>query len=217
MSINIGKDCWNIIAKYGLSTKDLLSLRLTCKYLNGIVKSMNEEWFKAHQWFLISKANKSKAKSAVRLHSRGIGPDCVSDHHPEIQKITNNGGGFFAYDWYNRKRDAKIKLIDDGVVTIDDCKVKYHWKQIVPKSRNDIPHDGYKKNNIYIYYYLIECYRYYNKKHETELKRVEQEINELKKHVDQYNYLLTKKDELKQKYVNNEIFKDCRVTSYKSI
>ena len=52
------------------------------------------------------------------------------------------------------------KIIEDGAFTLDDCKQKYHWQHIVPTKRDDIPHKGYNKERNYIYYYLIECYRY---------------------------------------------------------
>ena len=220
MSIFIGKDCWNIIAKYGLSTKDLLSLRSTCKYLNNIVKSMNEEWFRAHQWFLISMSNKSKAKSAVKVHRHELNYNCIDDTHPKVQEFlqkNNYTRNYYSYELFHRKVNFKKKIITEGEVTLDDCKNRYHWNQVVPKSRNDIPHTGYNKHNIYIYYYLIECYRYYNKKHLTELKNTQQEIDELKPQVDRYEYLLGKIDELHEKYYDNEIFKDCRVNSYKGV
>ena len=198
MSIAIGKDCWNLIAKYGLSTEDLLALRATCKYLNNIVKGMNEEWFRAHQWFLISKSNKSKAKSAVKVHKYDLKPDCIHDGHPKIVELVENNLGYYGYDLYSRKNQLKAKMIKDGDVTFDDCKIRYHWNQVVPKSRNDIPHTGYNKKRVYIYYYLIECYRYYNKKHLSELKSVEQEINQLKSMVERYEFLLTRRDELEK-------------------
>jgi hypothetical protein len=67
--LNIGKDCWNLISEYGLTDKDLLSLRATCKFMNEVVKNMNELWFRAHQWFLIKYCTKSKVKSSVKKHT----------------------------------------------------------------------------------------------------------------------------------------------------
>lgn len=224
----IGKDCWNIIAKYGLSVNDLLSLRATSKAMNNIIKSMNEVWFKAHQWFLISLSGKTKAKSAVRVHSRELNPDCISDKHPLIESDAKNENNAYDRGYYNpfynpyryernEKREKKKILILNGDLTLDDCCNRYHWNYVVPKSRNDIPHDGYNKKNQYIYYYLIECYRYYGKKHEIELRRIDREIDELKPKVDSYYELLQKKEELSQKYMDNDIFKKCRVDNYKSI
>lgn len=220
MSIVIGKDCWNLIAAYGLSTKDLLSLRATCKYMNNIIKSMNEEWFKAYQWFLISVSNKNKAKSAVRVHNRELRPDCIGGNHPllaEVNQPNPYGYGGWMHNQYNRKQEIKQRMIKNGEFTIDECTCRYHWRTVVPQSRNDIPHEGYNKKNQYIYYYLIECYRHYNKINEAEKRRVDSEIYELEPKVERYNYLLKRKIELSDKYKDNEIFKSRRVNEYKSI
>jgi hypothetical protein len=185
--------------------------------MNNIVKNMNEEWFKAHQWFLISTSNKNKAKSAVRVHETQMHPDCIAHNHPLLKEIYDQETNGWRYDLYNRKQELKRKLIANGEVTVNDCVNRYHWKTIVPKSRNDIPHEGYNKKNSYIYYYLIECYRYYNKHHESELKRVNNEIDELHPKVERYYNLLKRKEELNDKYKDNEIFKKSRVNDYKSV
>lgn len=209
----INKDCWNIIAGYGLTEKDLLSLRATCKYMNNMVKSLNELWFKAHQWFLISTSDKSKAKSASKVHNYNFGYGCVKDEHPLLSSIYRDNG------WYSKYsiNELKTNLIQKGELTLNDCSKKYHWKVIVPKCRNDIPHEGYNKKNQYIYYYLIECYRYYNKKHEAEIRQINKEIDELQVKVNRYYQVMMEKEILSKKYVDNDVFKNRRVDQYKSI
>jgi hypothetical protein len=214
MSNLIGKDCWNIIAKYGLTEKDLLSLRATCKHMNNTIKSLNELWFKAYQWFLISTSNHTKAKSAVRVHDRELNVDCIKDNHPLLGDVVQNNAN---YAGRIRIVEKKSILIAKGDLTLDDCDNRYHWKYVVPQSRNDIPHDGYDKKNQYIYYYLIECYRYYNKKHEIEIRHIDKELDDLKPKVDRYHELSAKREELSQKYHENNVFKKCRVDNYKSI
>jgi hypothetical protein len=87
---------------------------------------------------------------------------CIPRNHALMENPKYKNYPVYSYYSNNNNMTRRKKIIEDGAFTLDDCKQKYHWQHIVPTKRDDIPHTGYNKERNYIYYYLIECYRYKN-------------------------------------------------------
>ena len=204
----IGRDCWNLIAECGLTDKDLLSLRATCHYMNGIVKGMNELWFRAHQWFLIKHGGSRKVKSAVKKHvySQTVVEHCIPYNHPALKDTG-----------YHNRYSLKQQMIQTGKFTLDDCKQNYHWKHIVPKERDDIPHKGYNKKNKYIYYYLIECYRYKSNKKRVDANTARRTMDRLEHYVREYNEAKRELKKQEKLFSDNDIFNGVVINSYEGV
>ena len=211
--LNIGKDCWNLISENGLSDKDLLSLRATCKFMNRVVKHMNELWFRAHQWFVIKHGSGSKVKSSVRKHTRtqDVTYNCIPSGHPIMYdpKYSQYPATNRYYGITRRK-----KIIEDGAFTLDDCKEKYHWGYVVPKKRDDIPHKGYNKERNYIYYYLIDCYRHKSHRKKTDMNINKRIMDRLENKYQEYMRCKNENEALAQQYVDNNIFQTAKVLTY---
>lgn len=145
----VGKDCWNIIAEFGLIAKDLLTLRQTCKYLNGIIKSLNQIWFRHYQWQLCqskSLANKKKVLSSVRKHVNRFSEycffcnsKCPCGHYSPPQYMS------YQHAQYVRNQ------MKTGELTEEHCRERSHWKVIVPQNSNDLPMTGYVSKNLYLF------------------------------------------------------------------
>lgn len=227
----LGRDCWNLVAA-DLSVKDLLHLRSTCHYMNRIVKTMNERWYRAHQWFLIKYGDKKKVKSAFRKHRvvkrkyhNGTSEilyttnDCIPPDHPALIGSNHN---------YHEIVRICQELIKSGQFTSKDCKRKEHWTIVTPQKESEIPNDGCDKKQAYIYHYLIECYRFHKDRHIRELARLENTIaaTQTKKAELETEHRLTvaKLQDLNEKYaadsnkfVGNNIFAKKMVTKYSGV
>jgi len=217
----ISKNAWSIIARE-LSVQDLIQLRAGCKWLNDVVRSMNGRWFRAHQWFVARKGTKSKVKSAIKCHPGRMTYQCISDKHPLINDVDVK---------YQRKR----QIIADGLVTENDCTSRRCWSYTVPKTEQDVPlGKGYKpKRNIYLYWYLIECYRHKKKKQvravneynnyiigcQRDRHQKKREIEWLQKQIkhskEREEELHVKRDAKIAKNEHNQVFDGVRINNYK--
>lgn len=122
------------------------------------------------------------------------------------------------YNYYyhanNTNISRKKKIIQDGAFTVDDCKERYHWSNIVPKKRDDIPHKGYNKDRNYIYYYLIDCYRHKSHRKQTDMNINKRIMDRLEGKYKEYMRCKNENDTLAQKYVDNYIFDNAKVLTY---
>lgn len=145
----ISKNAWSILIEE-LSVRDLLELRRTCKRMNEIVKSFNERWYRAHQWYVNRVVSHAKVKSVAKIHQSSLTALCISRAHPRLNGLS-----------WNQKSLLINSGVQDGTFTKADCRIRYHWKYKVPAREQDVPLDyNYKpKRNKYIYWYMIECYR----------------------------------------------------------
>ena len=221
----ISKNAWGIIA-HELTVQDLIQLRGTCRHMNTIIKSMNARWYRAYQWFVGTKVSKSKVKSAVKCHPKDVAEACIRRSHPTL-------AGMSYYEQYNAKR----RLIRGGAYTTADCKNRSCWQYKVPTREQDIPLDkNYKgKRNRYIYWYLIECYRYYKKDqndtikvHQGGIKHQQQDRERMKREI---KYLkqsiassITSEAASEEKlavavakYQENAVFEGKRINCYKGV
>lgn len=214
----IGKDCWNLIAER-LDNKDLLNLRQTCKYMNVIVKNMNELWFRAHQWFLCNHS-KSKVKSAVKVHTKNstFQPNYCALSKEMEQKY--NIRNIIPERWGNvmRYNHAKVvQLVQQGLISVEDCKCSWHWVYKVPSKRDEIPRTGYISKNTYIYYYLMECFRYFSNKHQVEMNHNQRVIEKSEAAYRAYMKASAQLRLLKRKYEENNVFSKKKMNTYKGI
>jgi len=221
----LGRDVWSIIGEQ-IAVQDLLALRQTCRGMNDIVKKMNERWYRAYQWFLIRKGSKTKVKSAVRKHkSAGVTRHCIPNNHPAIMAmnvyLANND---YAYSVVQKK----AQMIKSGEFTVSDCKDRKHWSVIVPTCCSDIPVDGCNPKKLYIYHYLIECWRYNNNKHQVRLHALLRESEELGRRRERLLWKLGNTEaqmrstngailEMRSQYAENTIFENCRIDLYKGV
>jgi hypothetical protein len=220
----ISKNAWGIIA-HKLKVQDLIELRRTCQRLNDVVTGMNPRWFRAHQWFVGKNVSKGKVKSAVKTHAgRRLRHHCIPDNH----KLAGVHG-------WNARFHRKIEGIQDGTFTEADCVRRTCWQYKVPQREQDIPLDkNYKpKRNVYMYWYLIECYRYYKREENQNIDYFNNSIiREQRARVGMQNEIvglqkaievskvreigLREKHEVAlAKYKRNDVFEGMRINSYK--
>ena len=223
-------DVWKYML-YELPCKDLMQLRQTCKHMNKIVKNMNEYWFKAYQFFLMTHLQAGKAKSAVKAHKGPLRYYCISHKHDKVQKRmiemwpeTN----IQMIGYHQRLKVIEI-LMKENSFTENDCNYKQHFSFTIPKSPTEIPLNiGYVKKRKYIYHYLIECYRLYKKQHNNNLKYLKERCITLREELDSCAQRLERgRKELLQlegkienaskKYKDNHIYDGKRIDLYKGI
>ena len=223
----LSRDAWRIIAEH-LTIQDLLALRRCCKKLNVVVKSMSDRWYRAWQWFVIRYSNASKVRSAVKQHTtRVVTPYCIDINHKkipvELRRHTN-------FNTFNLRNNHIKKLIEDGELTELDCCHAYHWSYVTPKTEQDIPlDDKYKpKRNKYIYWYLIECYRHFSRRHCDSLAYHENTLTSMKRQIEQTKLMVQRQERelpileqrLKQQqamYKDNDVFGKTRINGYKGV
>jgi len=222
----ISKDAWRIITN-DLDVQDLLQLRGTCRHMNGIVKSLNARWYRAHQWFLSRKGTKSKVKSAVKCHTAPFCYRCIPHNHQLVRGAS----------WYERTQSIRAGL-DEGKFTEADCNKKTCWKYRVPRREQEIPVDKkhYKpKRNRYIYWYLIECYRHYKAIEKRRVEFYEYEVRQARLKLQTFrrtievlrekiNTSITDEAEYdkklrleRAKYDKNKIFEGTRINGYNGV
>jgi hypothetical protein len=214
----ISKNAWSLIAP-DLSVQDLIQLRGTCHRLNDVVRGMNARWYRAHQRFLSEKVAVSKVKCKVKCHIKKVDPYCIPRNHHLLKGL--NG--------WNQVYHAKCQMIANGELNENDCCKRSCWSYKVPSKEEDIPLDPkhYKpKRNVYMFWYLIECYRYYKKRDVANIRyysdmvrdcqqrrwRMESEIQRLT--LDQVAYQ-EKLEVAQNKNKTNLIFDGQRINSYK--
>lgn len=154
-----GKDIWQVIGS-NLTLRELLALRQTCHAMNAVVKKMNERWYKAYQWLLIRLGNTSKVKSSVRVHKGPVNVGCISNDHPDLRCIWND------VDLTGHKlQQGRLRILSNGFC-LEQCENKTHWSVNYPESEGAIPlGKHYLKYRVYLFYYLIECWRHFSQKH----------------------------------------------------
>lgn len=216
----LGRDVWSIIGDQ-LPVQDLLSLRQTCHGMNAIVKKMHERWYRAYQWFLIRKGSKAKVKSAVKRHKGPVKESCVPSNHPILV-----AAGPVVYQ--NTLRDRKAELIRKGDFVVSNCKDRNHWECIVPGSCGEIPIDKCNPKKLYIYHYLIECWRFNDNKHQIQIRGCINEFENMERRRQRLLWKLSNNEKymvaasealqsLKQKYAENNIFEGARIDLYKGV
>lgn len=223
--LKVSRDVWCMIAEE-VTIQDLLALRATCKHMNKMVKSMKQRWYRAWQWFVIQHLQAKKVRSAVRSHTGRFSSNCISMTHKKIPKELQST----RYGLHQQRLFIISKMIKKGELTEMDCECRYHWKYIVPKTEQDIPLDkNFKpKRNRYIYWYLIECYRYYGTQHNETLEKQKSMIEATKNQIKSYEITLQKRKaelpllerkykETNKKYKGNNLFAGVRINGYKGV
>lgn len=212
----LGRDVWSVIGSK-LSIRDLLALRQTSRAMNNIVKQMNDRWYRAYQWFIITKVDCKKAKSAMKVHRPHIkSVDCVPQSHPLLVALSKQPWTSAIHvQWHQTRK----QILESKDFDRNNCENRYHWAVVVPNEESEIPlGKHYIKKREYMYHYLIECYRYYSHKHSTTLadstrriRQLESEKKDLERRWRDGKRQLEEAEErveaLKKKYVGNDAFK----------
>lgn len=218
----IGQNCWTLIANE-LRPLDMLNLRATCKYMNNIIKKMNSRWYRSYQWYLTRKCDK-KVKCAHVAHWDCVTADCIPDNNPILLSLLEKDTNL--HIMVAKKRMITAKLFT--VANINECVDKFHLRTIYPKSESEIPLTGCDPKRIYMYHYLIECYREKHSQHQTKLlkfpeqiKKAEQDIeymfSRLQRDQKRLEVMRVKFDVLQKQYANNHIFEGTNIARYKGV
>jgi hypothetical protein len=133
---------------------------------------------------------------------------CIPYNHPNLAGLMYGSNAYMS---------ATKELLTDNF-DVNLCKYHRHWNWKVPDNERDIPIDKYyDKKREYIYFYLIECFRFFKHRNENSLmanerilqdaihreKRLALEINYTKQQILESQQRI---ERLSKRYKNNDVF-----------